>query len=605
VDQIDPPQWKPTGITWFNFTLQMNSTIIFKVYLPGVNTSNYLTSFSNSSGTEDAYWGENLIFSVIFEYTEDNGANWDPVTDPSAHCKLYIRRVGTSTDLIEEIMGIGTGAGNFTLTINSSLLSAGGGIRLYNIRIEGSYPGFPDPNNVGFLLELKAIPTAISAHDYDTQLELPDKSYTAYYDDFVNIMIRYSINESGLPLGGAYLTYEWLGLAPVRFYVDPINIGFYTFIIDTSDAQTTGLKVLSITASYENYTTKSDFLVYLNVLERETTLNDQSEDLYYISSRVYVQDQRNFIFTYRDANSNDVIGNLNVFNYLWEELYENGTKIPGSYGSGTLTQIINNSYVLDFNTELKPVGYYFLYITIKRDNYVQKNAFIYLEIILREFSNLPDAIESPELGNNFQIRVNQGDEIDFRITLRDNTRGNIFLQGATVKLFMGYEHILNETSAGVYELTISTTNINTFFAPRTFSALLSVEMANFTSQQLQITITIKMEEIWPGMPTFYFILIFASIVGVLGSVVAYRVIQRARIPKHVKKIRKVKSLIKSKKKISDIGYIPTKAQMTAKLFGDDWKEIGFSLEEVLGIQDLKSKKLLGDDKISKEGGENE
>jgi hypothetical protein len=170
---------------------------------------------------------------------------------------------------------------------------------------------------------------------------------------------------------------------------------------------------------------------------------------------------------------------------------------------------------------------------------------------------------------------------------------------------MGQEHIFNETSAGVYELTISTTNINTFLAPRTFSALLSVEMANFTSQQLQITITVKMEEIWPGMPTFYFILIFASIVGVLGSVVAYRVIQRARIPKHVKKIRKVKSLIKSKKKISDIGYIPTKAQMIAKIFGDDWKEIGFSLEEVLGIQDLKSKKLLGDDKISKEGGENE
>jgi hypothetical protein len=114
-----------------------------------------------------------------------------------------------------------------------------------------------------------------------------------------------------------------------------------------------------------------------------------------------------------------------------------------------------------------------------------------------------------------------------------------------------------------------------------------------------------MEEIWPGMPTFYFILITVSIAGVVGSIVAYRVIQSARIPKFVKKIRKVKGLMKSKKKITEIGYIPTKTQMTAELFGDDWKEIGLSLEEVLGIQDLKSKKLPADDKIAKEGGVNE
>ena len=48
--------------------------------------------------------------------------------------------------------------------------------------------------------------------------------------------------------------------------------------------------------------------------------------------------------------------------------------------------------------------------------------------------------------------------------------------------------------------------------------------------------------------------------------------------------------------------IPSKEQMIAKIFRNDWKEIGLSLDETLGIQDLKSKKLALKDKISKEGG---
>ena len=104
------------------------------------------------------------------------------------------------------------------------------------------------------------------------------------------------------------------------------------------------------------------------------------------------------------------------------------------------------------------------------------------------------------------------------------------------------------------------------------------------------------------MPSFYFILITASIIGILGSAVAYRVIQQARIPKHVKKIRKLKGLIKSKKKVEESISVPTKEQMLAKLFRNDWKEIGLSLDEILGIQDLKAKKFPLKDKISKEGG---
>ena len=67
ISYIDPPQWIPgpgERVEWYNYTLTMNSTIIFIAYLPGVNISNYRTSFINESGVSSAYWGENITYSI-------------------------------------------------------------------------------------------------------------------------------------------------------------------------------------------------------------------------------------------------------------------------------------------------------------------------------------------------------------------------------------------------------------------------------------------------------------------------------------------------------------------------------------------------------------
>ncbi|MFX1480328.1 MAG: hypothetical protein ACFFCI_19660, partial [Promethearchaeota archaeon] len=605
IQDIDPPQFKPQGRYWFNFTLERSSTIIFTVYLPGVNVSNYLTSFSNGSGTRDAYWGENVIFSVIFEYTKDNGKNWYPVIDPTARCSLYISEVGEENDLIVENMGSGIGLGNFTITINSNRLSAGGSSKFYNVRIEGSLPGYPDPNIQGFLLKIKSIPTIISAHDYDTRVELPSKLYTAYYDEFVNIMIQYSIEETGFALNSSLLTYTWLGLAPIHFPEDPINPGFYTFTLNASDAQSIGLKVISITASYENYTTQSNFLVYLDILERKTTINDHVEDVYYIRpGNVWIEDSWVKYFTYKDENTGKILGDLSTATFIWEKLYDNGTKIEGAFGSGVLIGLSNKTYVLDFNTELRSAGNYFLFITLKKDNYKEKNVIISLKIVLRTFSV---NITSPVIGASNQISIDQGATIDFSISLTDLSR-DIELQGATVKIYYGYTNMnvtISETVHGVYTHQFETSAIDTFIATETFSVIIYINADNFTSRVIRIVITVKMEELFPGMPTFYFILIISSVLGVVITVVGYRVIQRARIPKHIKKIRKIKSLIKSEKKIPEIFSIPDKRTMMTRLFGDYWKEINLSIDEVMESEDLKSEKSPMKEPITKERGENE
>ncbi|MFX1590377.1 MAG: hypothetical protein ACFFC1_19765, partial [Promethearchaeota archaeon] len=434
--------------------------------------------------------------------------------------------------------------------------------------------------------------------------------YTAYYDELVSIMIQYSV-EFGAPLLNAHLSYSWLGRPYVDFTADPVYTNYYTFTIDTSEAQTTGIQRISIRAYLENYTAltvANPFVVDLVIEERETTLNNDPNNPHYLRPPdIWVETTKIFMFTYRDENTGEVLGDLSTATFVWEELYENGTKKEGVYGSGELTELSNRTYELDFNTELRPAGNYFLFVTMKKDNYDEKNVFLSLKIVLRKFTETV-LVNSRLLGPDAQISVDKGTSINFNISLTDDSRNNIALQGASVEIYFGYigsNITVPETpgTPGLYTRTFSTSNIDTFISPKTFVAIIYINANNFTTEEIRIIITVKMEEIFPGMPTFYFILITVSIVGVVGSVVAYRVIQQARIPKHVKKIRKIKSLMKSKKKITEIPSVPTKEQMMAKLLGDDWREIGLSLEDTLGIQDLKSKKLPIEDKISKEGGE--
>jgi len=595
-------QWRPTdnnGVQFYNYTLLGSASITFNIiFKQEINITNYDTAFFNSSGTLEVFWGEDLTYSVIFNYTLDNGITWNAITDPSAICTLYFREIGSEINLITETMVAGSGPGNFTATINSNRLSAGGTYKLYYVVIEGLYPGYPEPNSVNFIVKVKTIPTGISLHDYDTRIEILDQSISAYYNELVNISLQYFIYETGTPLNGATLTYTWVGLNPINVFTDPLNNLYYTFTINTSDAQSTGLKIINVIASFENYTTQSNFLIYLNILERKTDLNGQSE-LVYLNPKVWVQDAHNFMFTYSDANTLETLGDLTIATYIWQELNENGSIIPGRDGSGTLIQYENKTYVLDFNTEHKQVGFYYLYVTLQKENYETKSALINLEIILREFEvekNIKNLV-----GN--QVNVIHGDSASFEIYLQDITRGNIPLENATVTLIIGgSEYAFNETSPGIYSLTFETEEIEAFFAPNLLSGIIRVQKVNFTSQEIRIVVNVQMEEIFPGMPVFYFILITAAIVGIAGSLITYRVIQQARIPKFVKKIRKVKSTIKSKKTISESYAIKTKEQIMLKLFGEDWKALDLSLEDTLGTRDLKLKTIPLKGKKSKKGG---
>ncbi|MFX1364868.1 MAG: hypothetical protein ACFFCE_07470 [Promethearchaeota archaeon] len=598
VNKSDQTFQQGVNIPFYNYTLKNSTELIFEIFLGvDINASDYQTKFKDLITQETVIWDQDITIQVNFSLTEDGWDTSEPVTLP-ANVFCTIKTTGPGSHVVLELEMNPQENGIFDYTFDSAQLSAGERGRLYSIIISGNKVGYSPPTNLSDSIFIDTIPTNITMHDYYNNLT-EITNFSQIFGEMVNLTVKYYNSFTEAPLKGAVLTYEWLNLDPIQFFEDPINDGYYTATINTTIAEVWGTKSIEIIAKNENHTSQTLY-TSLNINERITTLNGET-DLVYINSKVWVEDPNPFEFFYQDEITEAYIGNLTTATYTWEELYANGTRIPGIHGSGTLFQNNNNTLILDFKTEIRSVGYYYLYVTLQKQNYKAKSALINLEIMLRNFE---PTIESLQLGSNNQIQIEHGTDVDFEISLWDTTR-DIELEGATIKFaFRGVNHTFDpsDTTAGLYTLTLITSNIDTFLSERTFVGKIYIEADNFTRQEITVTITVNMEEIFPGMPSFYFILITASIIGILGSLVAYRVIQQARIPKHVKKIRKVKGLIKSKKKITEIISVPSKAEMIAKLFGDDWKQIDLSIEKSLGIEELK-KKLPIKDKLKEQRGD--
>lgn len=604
VTELDPEtQWYPVsnaGTTYYNYTFYGSASITFNLILPSeLNTTHYDTAFFNATGTTDVVWGNNLTFSVNFYYTEDGGDSWVPVSGSPSSCSLIVTAVGSSTVLILEELNF-LGNGSFSITINSNRLSAGGSYIYYSFKITGNKPGYPQPNTETFFVNIRAIPTAIGLYDHDSLTEISDKTINAYYNEVVYFTIRFYRSDNLNNLLGAQVTYNWIGIGPFTIQPDPINIGYYTFILNTSSALSIGIKVVSIRASLENYTTQSNFNIFLDIDPRPTNINGETVDILYVPYPLWVEKDIKFNFTYTDALTSKLLGNLDLATFSWRQVDENGIVITGSEGTGTLTELTSKIYSLDFNTEKKAVGYYQLFITLQKENYDARFAYIDLEIKLREFDIAWEA--TGKSGN--QVTVIQGSNIFLELNLTDTTRGNTPLTNASLILrTLGTDYDFIEMSPGYYTMSFSTENIEAFFTSNIFGGEIIIQKDNFTSQEIDITFNILMEEIFPGMPIFYFILITASVAAIAITAISYRAIQQARIPKFVKKIRKIKGYIKSNKQITETISIPKKEEMMAEVYGEDWKAIGLSFEDTFRAKDLKSRFGQFANKITRDGGE--
>ena len=485
-----------------------------------------------------------------------------------------------------------------------------------NTKFEINPIGWSSQNVILSITELKNASSSQYISISAAKLNLTLGATTYYFDDFgilvlsnINKDVLYTILISAnqpvtfdLTFSNGYsrtVSYEILGTINYQIREEPdiygvatydADYGYYNVTIDTSliDADEYTVR---FTPSITHYSTLVSKDLDLTVNKRLTLLNGNIDLVSTLGYSIYVKDAVNFTFTYIDKDLSLNITNLNVQSYTWKQYSTAGVLIDS--GAGILSVNAQNQYVVDFNTETKSIGSYTLIVRLAKNNYDDKIATISLTINLRTFEY--------ELGDEFedkQVSVVKGKKITLSIKLTDPTKGNAPLTGAKVVLEIGNDKLeFDEVEPGVYELDFDTEKYEAFFASNTLTGTIKISKGDYISDEVDITIVVQMQEIFPGIPTFYFIMVVAAIAAVAGALMSYKAIQIARIPKFVKKARAIKKAIKAEREISESLLTDTKEEMISKQFEDDWNSVGLSLKDILGVKEKqvipeKSGKLL-------------
>jgi hypothetical protein len=566
----------------YNFTLATETQVSIEIPL---NKENYNSTIDIIDITSNIIWGGDV--NVQFNFTKQDPSL--PTSTKVTPNDLYIQVYDEELTVYSQKVGILSfeiSEGVFNYTFNTETFHLIGG-NIYYVEITGNYKSYVFNAKQPSQIKVISKTTGITFYDYSLT-ELAFNRISTVFLESVNITVDYYDNSTKLSLPGAEITYSW-DYGAGALSADPLHAGKYYFEFDSSLAPSDADYVIDITAFLLNHSLIEETMV-ISILARPTSINGTTT-LLQSSPDIYVLETALYSFEYRDVLSDVLIGNLDVASYNWYKLDEAGNPLSGpeNEGTGFLTEGPSKIYILDFDTELKEVGEYTIFITLQKNNYEVRNAFISLSI-----SNRPIDVSLEATGlSGRRIDVVQGTNINFRVTLTDPSNANQLLTFASVFLRIGHNnYTMNETTNGVYEYVYSTSNIDAFLFPQTLDETsITVEKENYEDKTVEITIVVGMTEIFPGFPMFYFLLLVIGIVAVVGSLVASRQIRRARIPTFVKKTRAMKGTIKSRKTISESLLYPSKEAFIVKQLGDKWETIGLSLEDILGIEPKKGKKL--------------
>ncbi|MHA2306030.1 MAG: LamG-like jellyroll fold domain-containing protein, partial [Candidatus Hodarchaeales archaeon] len=594
---------KPPSYTWgYDYLLDQNSTLVFQLNL---NFSALIANFTNYSGSPDVNWGEDMNFWILYQSSNDSGQTWEGDWDRDGFSTVVTWTIYTKygEKILEQQMVHAPGpTGNFSLTINSSFLSAGDGSEYYFALISGYKPFWNDPVTEYFGITVAAKSSGLTMHNYTSNIELPKNiglnyEISEYYGNTVNIAARfYDVITDGALVPDTF-SYDWdYGSGSL---IQKPSTEYYYFSFDTTLATNVGKYRIDISVSRENYTMIENYGMYINIISRPTTINGSS-GLLYVSENIFIFEEEFFSFDYKDIFTGNPVSDLDEKSFLMQELDEFGDVIPGTTETGELTETAGNLYLLDLDTEAREDGEFSIIVTLDKLNYEHRIAIISLIINKREIY-----FEWPGEFDGVKTSVGSGAPLQFTLTLTDPNNGSAPIQGANLYVtFKGTDYDFNETAPGMYSLSIPKI-AEAFFLPSTHTATLTIEKQYFKTRTESMTIVVNMHQTF-GFPTFYLLMIIGAVVAVVASLTIYRTVQQARIPTFVKKARKMKKEIKGKKSISDSLLYPTKEEFLVKQLGDRWEMLGLSLRKTLGTEDKKKKKSLpesgGEFKYPKGGG---
>ncbi len=583
-------------LSHYNFSLTTKTFVDLRIDL---DMDDYNTTLKLIDYENEVLWGE--TFYIVFNFTWEKPGFTAQLATPTEILVQILDGEGdpfsTLTNIKNDIVELSAGVFNYSfITTKFSLI----GNTYYFIKITANYENYV-PSELQKQLYIEPLPTSMTVHDYSFN---PITEISGFYGEKINVTVRYN-DDSDNSLKGARLNYEWKS-DPVKIVdsgdinTDPRDDSYYTFELDLSLANA-DTYFLEISAILENYSTQENFY-FLEVKPRTTNINGV-EKLILITKNINVDEDEGYIFTFEYNDTLKVptqrIGDLDTYSYFWYKLDDDGNPITAASEDTDLIATDDNRYVLDFDTENQAVGSYKLIVTLEKQNYETSSAIIDLKINLRIF----DVDLSAKGLKDDQVNLVKGDKIEFEIELIDEASGEK-IRDAKVTLEIGDDEFdFDEDDPGIYTYTFDTEKFEAFFTSQTLTGEIIIKKDNYDTENLDITIVIEMEEVYPGIPTFYFIMVIGAIAAVAGSLSAYRYIQIARIPKFVKKARAMKKAIKAKKEIPDSALTDLKNEMILKQFGTEWEEIGLSLSDILGIKAKKPKAISkSNDSINKRGG---
>ncbi|MEE9377369.1 MAG: LamG-like jellyroll fold domain-containing protein [Candidatus Lokiarchaeia archaeon] len=589
-DQYTTPQG--TFLDEFNYTLTKKGFIEFRILL---NLENYTTQFDTVYWDSNLEWGSNFFFEVQFLSTTnalDQPPTWTPVTDPD-YVTWEIKDKYGDVSLFSGSMNKDSD-GYFNYTFDSLNLI---GNEDYLFKVYGAKKGFQDPAPASMYFTVAPKNTNLRVYNTADMTYLGN-NVTLYYGEKIGLTVLYT--SYAINLTGATITYDW------QFIDTPIVItekpsGVYSFEINTSIADV-GTYKIDINAPKQNYSSQY-FRFDVVIVNRPTSLNDDIS-LHHISKILWVRQAYNFTFEYKDTLSEPHANliDLDQAIYQWYEVSANGSIVGAISNKIDLIAGPNSTYILDFNTASKEVGYYALFVTMQKNNYEVRIALIDLSIQKRIMTL---NFTATNLVQN-QIKIIQGEDVYLELILTDlaDPADPQSIIGATVTLVLGsQEYELTDIMGnGTYFYTFTSDNIDAFFAAQVFTGEISISKEDFISDSIPITIVVGITEIFPGFPMFYFLMIVGSVVAIVGSLATYRIVQQRRIPTFVKKARTMKKSIKSNKPISDSLLYPSKEEFIVKKLGEKWDAIGLSLEDILGVKEKKKIKIPEAKEVKYKGG---
>ncbi|MHA1820500.1 MAG: hypothetical protein ACTSVC_08515, partial [Promethearchaeota archaeon] len=522
----------------------------------------------------EVYWLENITLSVYLNDTYNN----KPIDGAT---------INYDAASVSGVMTPDTakGSGWYNLTINSTEFIYAGS---YTLKLEAQKINY-DKAQEFISLTIWKIRTLINGTIF-----LPT-SFSMYVTYSHNFYVNYTTAD-GTPISDADITYWEIQKLDQNGHVvwdtngsltETANPGIYMINGLNTSALSLGTYSIIIQISENNYVERvcaislkvENIPTFINVSYLDKSINKTSNVLS-ITNTINITDGFNYTFSYIDVEGG-LIGSADIIEYNWTRYDSIGGNVIES-GSGTLiASAIGGKYILDFNMANRPVGYYEIHIIFNKNNYEERIATISLNIKLRDIAI--SALGDFGSNNNYRIEKIKGETFNVSIRLVDLSRGGAPLTGAMVNLTLpNFDVIvLKETSegSGVYYALVNMENVSAFIRPTTLTGELSIWKPNYNSQKIVVTIVVGMEEIFPGMPTFYFLVIVGFIAVFAGGLGGYKYIQYARIPTIVKQLRATKKSILKNNKFSNTRGNLTYEEILVRESNPDYAIFGISLED--------------------------